>query len=248
MGTIPPVGRLYRFSGLDAAAVAVYVAISMLFGLAADLMGPILRHAFPNAASAAYATNLAFYLLVGIFAAFAAWRVVGRDLRILATRPWFTLLMVPGVLVAMTIFTAILVAITGATQTSENQVAVQGLVQQVPAWLIVPLLVILGPFVEEYLFRHLLIGKLSRRLNIWACCALSVFLFAAIHVIGQEGLVLSALMPYLGMGAVLVAAYVWTGKNVMFTYFVHAGKNLVAVVLLYAIPPNVLDQLSQLPA
>ena len=47
-------------------------------------------------------------------------------------------------------------------QSSENQLGIQGMLQQVPAWLMVPLLVLLGPFVEEYLFRHFLIGKLSR--------------------------------------------------------------------------------------
>ena len=118
--------------------------------------------------------------------------------------------------------------------------------QQVPVWLMVPLLVLVGPFVEEYIFRHLLIGKLSRRVNLWVCCALSVVLFAALHVVGQEGLTLPVLMPYLAMGAVLVFVYVWTGKNVMFAYLVHASKNLLAVIFIYAIPPEVLEQLQRL--
>ena len=139
--------------------------------------------------------------------------------------------MVPLTVVAMLILTAILVALTGPVQTSANQAGLQALVQQVPAWLMVPLLVMVGPFVEEYIFRHLLIGKLSRRVNIWVCCALSVICFAALHIVGQEHLTLPVLMPYLAMGAVLVFVYVWTGKNVMFSYFVHAAKNLLAVVL-----------------
>ena len=55
-------------------------------------------------------------------------------------------------------------------------------------------------------------------------------------------------MPYLAMGAVLVFVYVWTGKNVMFAYFVHASKNLLAVIFIYAIPPDLLEQLQQCPA
>ena len=74
-------------------------------------------------------------------------------------------------------------------------------------------MVVVGPFVEEYIFRHLLIGKLSRRVNIWLCCALSVVLFAALHIVGQEALTLTALMPYLAMGATLVFVYVWTGQE-----------------------------------
>jgi hypothetical protein len=120
--------------------------------------------------------------------------------------------------------------------------------QQVPAWLMVPLLVVVGPFVEEYIFRHLLIGKLSRRVNIWICCALSVVLFAALHIVGQEAVTLTALLPYLAMGATLVSVYMWTGKNVMFSYLVHAAKNLLAVVLVYAIPPELFEQMQNLQA
>lgn len=244
MATIPPAGRLYQFTGLDAAAASLYVGITVLFAAVGSLLVPILQLIFPDPASATFAVNLGFYLVVGAVALAAARKVVGRDLRILATRPWFTLFMVPLAVVATLILSVIFVAATGAVQSSENQLTVQGLVQQIPAWLVIPLLVLVGPFVEEYVFRHLLIGKLSRHVNIWICCAMSVFLFSFIHVVGREGLDLSALAPYLGMGVVLVAVYVWTGKNVMFSYFVHATKNLLAAVLIYAIPPEVIDQLS----
>jgi membrane protease YdiL (CAAX protease family) len=153
--------------------------------------------------------------------------------------------MVPLTVVAMLILTAVLVALSGPVQTSANQAGLQALMQQVPVWLMVPLLVLVGPFVEEYIFRHLLIGKLSRRVNLWVCCIMSVVLFAALHIVGQEQMTLQVLMPYLAMGAVLVFVYVWTGKNVMFSYFVHASKNLLAVIFIYAIPPEVLEQLQQ---
>ncbi|BAS16222.1 conserved hypothetical protein [Arthrobacter sp. Hiyo8] len=108
------------------------------------------------------------------------------DLLILATRPWFTLAMIPLSIVAMLVITAILVTVTASAKESQNQLGLQSLVLQLPAWFVVPLLVVLGPFVEEYLFRHLLIGKLSRRVNIWLCCALSVLCFAAIHVVDER--------------------------------------------------------------
>jgi len=189
--------------------------------------------------------NLIFYTTVGVLALTAARHVAVRDLHVLVTTPWFTALMVPLTVVAMLILTAVLVALSGPVQTSANQAGLQALMQQVPVWLMVPLLVLVGPFVEEYIFRHLLIGKLSRRVNLWVCCVLSVVLFAALHIVGQEQMTLQVLMPYLAMGAVLVFVYVWTGKNVMFSYFVHASKNLLAVIFIYAIPPEVLEQLQQ---
>jgi membrane protease YdiL (CAAX protease family) len=233
---------LYRFSPLDFTTVALYVAIAVFFAVAGELLLPLLRLLAPTPALASYGVNLVFYGFVGILALLAARKVVARDLRVLATRPWFTLVMVPLAVIAMMIFTAILVILGGTTETSANQAGLQALMQQVPAWLMVPLIVVVGPFVEEYIFRHLLIGKLSRRVNIWVCCALSVVLFAALHIVGQEALTLVALMPYLAMGATLVFVYVWTGRNLMFSYFVHAAKNLLATIFLYSIPPELLDQ------
>ncbi|MBE4718917.1 CPBP family intramembrane glutamic endopeptidase [Pseudarthrobacter sp. AB1] len=240
-----PQPDLYRFSSLDLTTVGLYVAVAGLFAVAGELLAPFIRQLAPSPAAASYAVNLIFYGSIGILALAAARRVVARDLRVLATRPWFTVLMVPAAMVAMMILTAVLVAAGGGVETSANQAGLQALMQQVPAWLMVPVLVVVGPFVEEYIFRHLLIGKLSRRLNIWLCCALSVVLFAGIHIAGQEAITLSALLPYLAMGATLVFVYVWTGKNVMFSYFVHAAKNLLAVIFIYAIPPELFEQLQQ---
>ena len=243
-----PQPQLYRFSPMDLATLCLYVAIAGFFAVAGDLVVPFVRQIAPSPAAATYAVNLLFYASVGILALLAARKVVVRDLKVLATRPWFTLLMVPAAVIAMMILTAIVVAANGQVETSANQAGLQALMQQVPAWLMVPLLVVVGPFVEEYIFRHLLIGKLSRRLNIWICCALSVLLFAALHIVGQEAITLTALLPYLAMGATLVFVYVWTGKNVMFSYFVHAAKNLLAVVFIYAIPPELFEQLQQVQA
>jgi membrane protease YdiL (CAAX protease family) len=243
-----PQPQLYRFSPLDFTAVGLYVAIAGFFAVAGNLVEPFLRQLAPTPAAASYAMNLLFYASVGILALLAAHGVVARDLRILATRPWFTLLMVPAAVIVMMVLTAVVVAASGNVQTSENQAGLQALMQQVPAWLMVPLLVVVGPFVEEFIFRHLLIGKLSRRINIWVCCILSVFLFASLHIVGQEALTLTVLLPYLAMGATLVFVYVWTGRNLMFSYFVHAAKNLLAVVFIYAIPPEFFQQLQQVPA
>jgi membrane protease YdiL (CAAX protease family) len=241
----PPQPELYRFSPLDFGTVGLYVAMAGLFAVAGELLAPFLRQLAPSPAAASYGVNLIFYGSVGILAVTAARRVIGRDLQVLATRPWFTLMMVPAAVIAMMILTALVVSAAGGVQTSANQAGLQELMQQVPAGLMVPVVVIVGPFVEEYIFRHLLIGKLSRRVNIWLCCALSVVLFAALHIVGQEAITLPALLPYLAMGATLVFVYMWTGKNLMFSYFVHAAKNLLAVVFIYAIPPQLFEQLQQ---
>jgi membrane protease YdiL (CAAX protease family) len=141
----------------------------------------------------------------------------------------------------MLLLTAVLAAMAGPLQPSVNQQGLEALMKSVPAWLMIPVVVLLGPFVEEYIFRHLLIGKLSRHVNVWLCCALSALLFAAVHVLGKEGLTLPALLPYLAMGVTLVGAYLLSGRNLMFSYLVHAGKNLLAVVLIYTLPVELLS-------
>ena len=242
----PPAPRpeFYRFSALDFTTVGLFVGLAAFIAVAGELLLRLLQQLAPSPAAASYGVNLVFYGCLGALALYAARRVVARDLRVLATRPWFTLFMVPAAVVAMLILTAIVVAAAGGAQTSVNQAGLQALMQQVPAWLMVPLLVVVGPFVEEYIFRHLLIGKLSQRVNIWLCCVMSTVLFAALHVV-REGITLTVLLPYLAMGATFVFVYMWTGKNLMFSYFVHAAKNLLAVVFIYAIPPEVYEQLQQ---
>lgn len=247
MGTvqrIPPAPpELQRVSSLDLTALGLYIA---MFALAGELLLPLLDQVSPSPAVATYFVNLISSVCVGTVAFLAARRIVARDLRILGTRPWFTLLMVPVCLLGMVIVTTILVTLAGTVEPSVNQASVQEFIQQVPAWLVVPLLVVVAPFVEEYFFRHLLIGKLSRRINIWVCCGLSVVLFATLHVLGKQDLTLPVLLPYLAVSASLVFVYVWTGKNLMFSYFVHAAKNLLAVVFIYSIPPELMEQLQQL--
>lgn len=247
MGTIqrisPAPPELQRVSPLDLTALGLYIAA---FALAGELLLPLLEQVSPSPAVATYFVNLISSVCVGTVAFLAARRIVARDLRILGTRPWFTLLMVPVCMLGMVIVTTILVTLAGTVEPSANQASVQEFIRQVPAWLVVPLLVVVAPFVEEYFFRHLLIGKLSRRINIWVCCGLSVVLFATLHVLGKQDLTLAVLLPYLAMGASLVFVYVWTGKNLMFSYLVHAAKNLLAVVFLYAIPPELMEQLQQL--
>jgi membrane protease YdiL (CAAX protease family) len=71
--------------------------------------------------------------------------------------------------------------------------------------------------------------------NKWFCYALSVILFASLHLLSSDAFTLQALAPYVGLGGVLVFAYAWTGNNLAFSVSLHALKNLLSVVLLYTL-------------
>jgi hypothetical protein len=231
-GDPAPGRRFGRFTGTDALAVVLYV----LLPLAAILL-PLDRLAWlrANPLAGAYLLNLGVYGVVFIVAAIAARAYIARDVRILGTRPWFTIGILPLLLIAMLVVTAILVALSGGIQISQNQESIEGLARGVPWWLTAPLLVVLGPFVEEFIFRHLMIGKLSLYVNKWFCYALSVALFASLHLLSSDAFTLQALAPYVGLGGVLVFAYAWTGNNLAFSVSLHALKNLLSVVLLYTL-------------
>jgi hypothetical protein len=229
----PSAGRRFgRFTGTDALAVVLYVVLPL-----AAIFLPLDRIAWlrANPLTGAYLLNLAVYGVVFIVAAISARAYVARDLRILGTRPWFTIGILPLLLVGMLVVTAIVVALSGGIQVSQNQQSIEGLARGVPWWLTAPLLVILGPFVEEFIFRHLMIGKLSLYVNKWFCYAISLVLFASLHVLSSSAFTLQALAPYLGLGGVLVFAYAWTGNNLAFSVLLHALKNLLSVVLLYTL-------------
>lgn len=224
--------RFGRYSAADALAVVLYLVLpfAVVF-LPLDRVGWLTQDPLLGS----YLLNLGLYGAVFLVAAIAARQYVARDIRILATRPWFTLGILPLLLVAMLIVTVVVVTLAGGIQVSVNQTGLEDMAAHVPWYLTAPLLVLIGPFVEEYIFRHLMIGKLSLYINRWLCYAASVVLFAALHIAGREAITVQALAPYLGLGLVLVFAYAWTANNLMFSYSLHALKNLLSVVLMYTV-------------
>lgn len=222
--------RFTRYTPADALAVVLYLGLPIALVLLPLDRATLLTQ---DPLLGSYVLNLALYAAVFIVAMVAARHYVVRDARILATRPWFTLGVLPLLLVAMLIVTVIVVSLAGGVEVSVNQTGLEDITAHVPWYLTAPLLVLIGPFVEEYIFRHLMIGKLSQYLNRWVCYAASVVLFAALHIAGREAITFQALAPYLGLGLVLVFAYAWTANNLMFSYSLHALKNLLSVVLMY---------------
>ncbi|WP_422934095.1 lysostaphin resistance A-like protein [Sinomonas sp. P47F7] len=237
-GDPAPGHRFGRYTSADLLAVLLYVLLPVAVAFL-----PLERSAWLQAHPeiGSYLLNLGIYGIVFIVASIAARAYIARDVRILATRPWFTAGILPLMLVAMIVASAIAVALAGGLEVTQNQESIQALAKGIPWWLTAPLLVILGPFVEEYVFRHLMIGKLSRYLNRWVCYALSLGFFASLHTLSTAGFTIQALAPYLGLGAVLVFAYAWTGNNLAFSVSLHALKNLLSVVLMYAVDLSALQ-------
>lgn len=161
------------------------------------------------------------------------------------------LFLIPGLWVAIVgvnvLLMALVMALTGAEQdVSANQAGIEAMLQAAPFWAALLVLGLLAPLVEEYIFRHLLIGKLSRHLNIWFCAVISVVPFAFLHVsselfAGDMQAVLMTVVPYLTMSIVFTLAYIFSGRSLLFVWLLHAFNNCMAVTLQYWLAPLLED-------
>jgi len=103
--------------------------------------------------------------------------------------------------------------------------------------------------VEEYFFRHLLIGKLSRYINIWICGVISIITFPLLHFIPAivamlfspgtaTDLTLVSVIPYVVMGSIFTLAYILTGRSLIYAWLIHAFNNVMALVMAYYVQPQ----------
>src|SRR5699024_7263319 len=115
-----------------------------------------------------------------------SWRAFIRSFRWFATWWWVKVLLLPVIWFATLILTAALMTLSGQDpDISANQEAVQD--AAAASSLLVSLLILglVGPYVEEYIFRHILIGKLSRWVPVWITAPISVLSFTMLHFISD---------------------------------------------------------------
>ncbi len=151
--------------------------------------------------------------------------------------PWAKWLMLPGGWLVTIISTAVISMLVGQVATSENQAMLEEMSNAVPLPVMLAVTALFGPFVEEYLFRHLLIGKLSRKLNVWVCAAISVLAFASIHFIGSGIGNWTEILPYLMLGVMMSVAYILSGKSMAYAYMLHVINNAIALLMVYLVYP-----------
>lgn len=188
--------------------------------------------------------NTVSYALLALIAVILSGAALWRSVKAFSYLWWLKLLLVPVAWIASIILNMVLVLfLLGAEpETSENQEAIEAMLQAVPFIAALVVIAALGPYVEEYFFRHLLIGKLSRYLNVWFCGVISVVAFPLLHflpaLIGlTDDLSLVAVMPYLTMGIVITLGYILTGRNLFYAWLLHFFNNAMSLLLAYFVVP-----------
>ena len=112
---------------------------------------------------------------------------------------------------------------------SVNQFSIEMILHSNGAIFMVLSAVIMGPIVEELVFRK---GIFSLFKNKWVALILSSLLFGSIHLIGEASLVDAIVngVSYILMGFVFGIIYIKTEKNILIPILVHVISNLLSIL------------------
>lgn len=116
------------------------------------------------------------------------------------------------------------------TVDSANQDALNKAASQVPIIYTTLLFGVLGPFVEEVIFRHIMIGKFSERFNTYLTAFISLVVFDSIHIGKLTNM--TGFFTYLPVSIALTWAYLYSKKNIAFSLSIHVLNNVFTMAIL----------------
>lgn len=122
------------------------------------------------------------------------------------------------------------------TPGSENTDLIVKLTRMNPLFLILPALI--GPIIEEFVFRKVLFGALQRKMNVYFAAIISSFVFAIFH------LEITHLLIYFVMGIIFTFLYAKT-RRIIVPIIVHMSLNTISVTMQLLIDPEKLEQMRQ---
>ncbi|WP_100065353.1 CPBP family intramembrane glutamic endopeptidase [Miniphocaeibacter massiliensis] len=109
---------------------------------------------------------------------------------------------------------------------SENQLLVEDMFNNFPIVESISI-VLLAPIIEEIVFRHILIGKLSNVINIKLAIIISCVLFSFMH----SGFTIS-IVSYLLTTPWLTLIYIKSGKNIVASIVFHSLWNFISLIMI----------------
>lgn len=118
--------------------------------------------------------------------------------------------------------------VLGIGQESQNTTDILLISEKAPIFIIV--VTLLGPFLEEIVFRYILFGSLYNRFSFFVSALISSVIFALVH---QD---FPHLLVYISMGIVFAFLYVKT-KRIIVPIFAHMSMNSFVVIINLGIQP-----------
>ncbi len=120
---------------------------------------------------------------------------------------------------------------------SENTETIVEFAKAFPAFIIV--ISVIGPILEEIVFRLVIFGALYKRFNFWISGILSSLIFAAVHMDFTH------LLVYTAMGLVFAYLYVKT-KRILVPIIAHVAINLFVSIVNVLLADQIEDWMEQL--
>lgn len=136
--------------------------------------------------------------------------------------------------VAQAISATLITSVLGAEQNSANTDLIVEISRLNPIFIIVPAVV--GPVLEEFIFRKIIFGYFNARFNFWVGAIVSSLLFGLAHM------EFTLLLVYVAMGFVFAFLYAKT-KRIIIPIAVHMLLNSIAVIGQLVIDPEKLEQM-----
>ena len=120
--------------------------------------------------------------------------------------------------------------LSGATLQNDSNIG--SVIRMFPPIVIVIALGVLGPVVEEMVFRRLLIGLIGRVAPTWVAVVVSSILFGALHMSSFTLSEVLGVLPQAFFGLGLGLLYVRTDRNLLYPASIHCLNNLSAFLTL----------------
>lgn len=178
-------------------------------------------------------SNVVLYGLVGIILLAVSWRPFVQSFRWFATWWWVKLLLLPVIWLTTLMLTMVMLLVSGQEpDVSANQEAVQAAAAESSLLMSILILGLVGPFVEEYIFRHILIGKLGRWIPTWVTVPVSIIAFTMLHFIADPNTSIASVLPYMSMAIAFTAVYLLSKKSFAYAWLSHAFNNVMAVLMM----------------
>ena len=178
-------------------------------------------------------SNVVLYGVIGVILMAVSWRAFVDSFRWFATWWWVKVLLLPVIWLSTLLLTTIVLTVSGQEpDISANQQAVQEAAGESSLWVSILILGLVGPFVEEYIFRHILIGKLSRHIPLWVTVPISIVAFTLLHFLSDPNLSFASVLPYLSMAIAFTAVYLISKKSFAYAWLSHAFNNVMSVILM----------------
>lgn len=110
----------------------------------------------------------------------------------------------------------------GVTPHSENTRMISRLAKEMPYFILIPVLV--GPILEEIVFRKIIFGVFYQKTNFWAAALISSLIFSLAHLEPEH------LLVYMAMGLTFCYLYAKTGR-ILVPIATHVAMNAFVLLI-----------------